>query len=276
MKRIPFISIVIPAYNAAKTIGNIILSLETQNFNDFELIIIDDGSIDETESIVREYAQKYTNINFFSQVNKGVSSARNAGFEKTSGDYVLFLDSDDKVSSHLLTTVYAKAQSGHFRDDLIIFSKKNVNFAGKIVSINQVPEMKSTIIDASIFNTLLKNNLLPTMYNKVVKKEFIKSIRFKNLSVGEDFQFVLDIIQLKPLTAFINTVLYTYDLESNDSIMQKYNSNRLQNFIMQKPQLEKIVASLANSEAEREQVVDAINLDTLNRVITNTFRKRGG
>lgn len=276
MNKLPFLSIIIPAYNAANTIERLIVVLENQDFDDYELIIVNDGSTDSTESIVRGCTRKYSNITIISQINKGVSSARNTGMKQANGEYLLFLDSDDEISDVLLKTVFQKAKLGRFKDDLIVFGKENVDSTGKIVSVNIVPDTDSTKINAKIFDEILKNNLLPTMYNKVVKRTFVSKLQFKKLTVGEDFQFVLDLIERIPTISMISATLYAYDLESSGSIMQSYNQDRLKNFMNQKSQIETIITKLSSSEIEKASVLENTYLDTLDRITTNVFRKNGG
>jgi glycosyltransferase involved in cell wall biosynthesis len=102
----PKVSIVIPAYNAAKELPETIETVLQQSFQDFELLIINDGSTDETESIGEQYSQQDQRIKLLSQHNQGVSSARNYGIQESVGEYIAFLDSDDlwkssKLAAHV-------------------------------------------------------------------------------------------------------------------------------------------------------------------------------
>ncbi|HAV4804452.1 TPA: glycosyltransferase, partial [Acinetobacter baumannii] len=93
------ISIIIPAYNASKTICKTLESLIKQNRSDFEVLIIDDGSTDDTYEICRDYINQKENFKLIKQKNKGVSSARNLGLRNASGDYIVFMDADDILSN---------------------------------------------------------------------------------------------------------------------------------------------------------------------------------
>ena len=92
----PFFSIVIPTYNRSGTIGPAINSCLDQTFQDFELLIIDDGSIDDTRDVVAEYISSDARVKYFFQSNAGGAAARNHGIDVSSGKYIAFLDSDDK------------------------------------------------------------------------------------------------------------------------------------------------------------------------------------
>lgn len=97
MDRLPVISIIIPAYNAEKTLKKCIKSVLRQTYKNYELIIVDDGSEDNTVAISDFYAERYSAVQVIHSENQGVSSARNLGMEKAIGDYILFLDADDRL-----------------------------------------------------------------------------------------------------------------------------------------------------------------------------------
>ncbi|MBA6381819.1 glycosyltransferase [Colwellia sp. BRX10-6] len=91
----PLISVVIPAYNCEQYLKATVLSIIEQTYNNIEIIIINDGSSDSTETISQKLVQRFFNVFYFKQVNSGVSSARNNGLTKCNGDYICFLDGDD-------------------------------------------------------------------------------------------------------------------------------------------------------------------------------------
>lgn len=98
-------SIVIPVYNGEKYIGECIESILNQSINEYEIIIVDDGSTDSTFSLCKEYVKNYRNIRLFHQENKGVVFARAKGAAMAKGEYLLFCDSDDKIYSKTLELI---------------------------------------------------------------------------------------------------------------------------------------------------------------------------
>ena len=96
-------SVIIPVYNVEDQLKRCVDSFIHQTFNDFELILVDDGSTDRSGEICDWYSKHYTNIETIHQINSGVSSARNAGLDAANGKYIVFADSDDFVSNDLLT-----------------------------------------------------------------------------------------------------------------------------------------------------------------------------
>lgn len=91
------VSVIIPVYNVEKYLESCLESIKSQTFTDYELILINDGSTDESFAIMRRYAERDARIRIISQSNRGVSAARNLGLSVAEGDYVLFVDSDDTI-----------------------------------------------------------------------------------------------------------------------------------------------------------------------------------
>jgi glycosyltransferase involved in cell wall biosynthesis len=106
----PYFSVIIPTYNNADRLPEAVNSILNQDFEGWELIIIDDGSEDNTEEILTPFLAD-NRIIYYKQVNKGVTSARNAGAKRASGDYITFLDSDDKVTSNWLSDFFELSES---------------------------------------------------------------------------------------------------------------------------------------------------------------------
>src|SRR5688572_13630116 len=98
----PSISIIIPAYNAAATIAETIESLLSQNFKDWEAVVVDDGSTDQTVNIIKGYTKTDTRIQLISQPNVGLAGARNTGIKHAHFEWILFLDADDWISDNFL------------------------------------------------------------------------------------------------------------------------------------------------------------------------------
>lgn len=119
----PLISVIIPVYNAAYTLPRCVDSILSQTFSDFEILLINDGSSDNSGNICDDYARRDKRIRVFHKLNGGVSSARNVGIEHSRGEWVVFIDSDDWLDS----TSYERIIS-HLKGDLVFFS--NYEHAG--------------------------------------------------------------------------------------------------------------------------------------------------
>lgn len=125
----PLFSIVIPTFNRAHTIGNTLKSVYAQSFRDFEVIVVDDGSVDNTSEAVQQYIQE-NHLTYLFKENGGVATARNTGASKASGDYLIFLDSDDTVSDTWLQDYAHVLESA--RHDLIYCSIRRLYPDGRV------------------------------------------------------------------------------------------------------------------------------------------------
>lgn len=123
------LSIIVPIYNVAPYLRKCVDSLIAQDFSDYEIILVDDGSPDECPQICDEYAEKYDNIRVVHQENAGLSAARNSGINVATGDYIMFVDSDDYLQPNVLGTLMEQVE----RDDLDVlrFRYQNVRESGE-------------------------------------------------------------------------------------------------------------------------------------------------
>ncbi len=144
------VSIIIPVYNTAKYLADCIKSVIEQTLNDIEIIIINDGSTDQSEKIIKTFCQKDNRIIYIYQNNTGVSCVRNKGIEFANGEYIFFLDSDDLIGKHFLENLYNTAKTNNSE---IVITKPNL--------YNNLDTSKpSTLITHAGFYNLkfLKNN----------------------------------------------------------------------------------------------------------------------
>lgn len=107
------ISVIVPVYNVSQYLRKCIDSILEQDYKNFEIILINDGSTDDSEKICDEYAEKYTNINVYHQKNRGLSSARNYGMSKATGKYLAFVDSDDFVMKDFLSSMHSNLKNNN-------------------------------------------------------------------------------------------------------------------------------------------------------------------
>lgn len=121
----PKISVIVPVYNAEKTISKCIQSLLEQTFQEFELILVNDGSKDNSLQLLKEFEEHHSNFKVIDQVNGGASIARNTGLDAASGDYIVFVDIDDYLDSDYLDVLYQEiVKTGN---DIVISSLRMVD-----------------------------------------------------------------------------------------------------------------------------------------------------
>ena len=219
----PLVSIIVPVYNAEIYISRCIESILKQSFSSFELILIDDGSKDQSLRICLKYKQLDNRIKVYTKQNNGVSSARNLGIEKSVGKYLLFIDADDTI-----------------REDTIM---SNLNFMNipidadiieypAIFNYNSEREKKIIPKDNNIERN--KYNIYKYFYlcnrysvwSFFIKKEIIKNIRFnEKIRIGEDILFLYKIILNVNCIASSSKGCYYYHY-NNDSAMHKLNKKQ--------------------------------------------------
>ncbi|MBQ9181616.1 MAG: glycosyltransferase [Bacilli bacterium] len=125
MKRFDGVSVIVPIYNVEKYLDKCVESLLDQTIDNYEVLLIDDGSTDNSPKMCDEYAKKYKDkIKVFHKKNGGLSDARNYGIDKASGEYLMFVDSDDWVSSNFVELPYKKAKEGY---DIVSFDAISIN-----------------------------------------------------------------------------------------------------------------------------------------------------
>lgn len=221
-------SIIMPAYNEENKISNAIKSILNQTYKNFELIIINDGSTDNTLKIINQYKGK--NIKVINQKNLGVSAARNAGIKESQGNYILFIDADDYIDNDLLINLVKtiKNNKNHWIYFKMIKEFKNKK---KYSDIYENYQNKSLKINDCI-SELIISELINSPWGKVYKREIIakNEILFNDsLLIAEDLLFNLDYAKNVDCIYFSDIGYYHYDGNVENSITasldyDKYNS----------------------------------------------------
>lgn len=214
----PFFSIILPVYNVEKFIIKCIDSILSQTYKNYEIIIVDDGSKDQTLQIINEnyFDQR---IKIFTKENGGLSDARNYGLNKASGKYVWFVDSDDYIPKiNALELIYDKIkQSQSDNIDLIAFNME-IKFEGdkrEDYVLNNVIKLVSTI---DTFQYIENYNCFPfNVPTQCYRRDFLldNKFKFKKGIFFEDIYLNLDIYAYKAKMIGINEALYTYFRRSN-------------------------------------------------------------
>ncbi len=223
----PRFSIIIPVYNTEKYLRQCIESILKQDFSDFELWLIDDGSTDNSGSICDSYRDCDNRVKVVHKTNAGVSSARNVGIEKANGEYVLFIDSDDYLKPHALVTFYnslnifpdAEYIKGNFY--LLIDGKNELESiwkSGRSRYANRLltgEEMLTKILKTEFFT-----------HNSLYKRQFLEehNLRFnEELTMLEDVVFLIRFCSFAKKCVFQPTETLTYRFSENSLLRGKWN-----------------------------------------------------
>ncbi len=206
------ISVIIPVYNAEKTIGNIINKLITQKYKNIEIVAINDGSVDSSLEILRKFAKKDARVVVINQKNAGASAARNAGIKKAAGKFITFIDSDDDISDEL---IYELARHAKGDTDFVVCG---MNIGNKnIVAPNMYVEGKSLIVNY-VLKSLLTKNLLYGPCCKLFRRTSVidNKVTFpEDVNYGEDTVFVLNYLSHAANLIIIGRSLYGYNFQSS-------------------------------------------------------------
>jgi glycosyltransferase involved in cell wall biosynthesis len=223
-----FLSIVIPAFNAANHIKRTIQSIGEQSNNDLEIIIVDDGSLDHTASIAENFLKdlRIETYQIIRKANGGVSSARNVGMEASKGDYTLFLDADDYIEPSLVECLYEVTQTDY--PDTISWVFESVSDNGNIITNYfervQARSGKRSGIDM-LHENLIENSMWLWTGNIAYNRNFLISNHRKyseGCTSGEDTEFILVSLALAKDSVFIKQTL-SYYVEREGSITNSYN-----------------------------------------------------
>lgn len=209
------LSIVVPVYNVEKYLSKCLDSLLDQNIqNDqYEIIVVNDGSTDSSGDIAKCYADSNSNITLINQENKGLSGARNTGIDAASGEYVWFVDSDDFIERNILNGLVRKMRDDDL--DVLRFDYQNINEEGVIVYPNKNPKRHSDYSD-SITNgsDFLANRLGLACYvcMFIIKTTLLKhnSIYFTEGIYFEDSEWTPRVLYAAPRVSSTTQVVYNY------------------------------------------------------------------
>lgn len=185
------ISIIVPVYNAEKYLGETIQSIMNQDYHDFELILINDGSKDRSLDICNEFAQKYSQIRVINQKNSGVSAARNRGLAEAKGEFIAFADADDLLEKDMLS-VLIKCANEHGAD--VVSCGAGLVEDGKIVKEEYgTNTLKTYDMNEALKFFLIGDKVNIGVWTKLFKKELISDITFsEDKKINEDKLFIFD------------------------------------------------------------------------------------
>lgn len=220
----PLISIIVPAYNSEASICRCVESILQQTFENLELIIINDGSTDNTE----ELCLKYTNdsrVRLINKQNGGVSSARNRGIEEAAADYIIFADSDDyfvPTTCEILINAMMKNQSDFCLAGFNLMIEGNQ--VAEFIPSSGIQNRSYTINDLKdVFGYIYISNLFNSPWAKCYKKALIQSEFNANYSLGEDLLFNLEYLKNCKSIYVSDKPVYNYCFLQSNSLSNKFS-----------------------------------------------------
>lgn len=269
----PLISICIPAFNAEKTLVRCVSSVLEQEHENYEVIIVDDGSVDNTPNICSDLAANYANVIVFHQENRGPTAARGKAVSKAKGQYVLFLDQDDKLEPNSLQLLSrAIEETGA---DVIFFDFAVLDFAGnKIPQPEFFPDTTAEINRISKNTALVKfltNSRLGLMFIHIVKTD-LANAAFKRTEVphvlyGEDTITNISLYSITETFAYLRALIYLHIETSGSSSDKRDPEKRWMDAQETVKAVREFSLKVSLNEEMRAEVERGISTDAAMRVI---------
>lgn len=219
------ISVIVPVYNSQDYLDRCVRSILNQSYRDFELLLVNDGSTDSSGIMCDKYAEEDSRVSVIHKLNGGVSSARNAGLDKATGEYITFVDSDDYVSETMLFDLHSCCADSH---DMVAGSLKMISETGETDFCMDDSQSDA----ASLFEAYLSEKFPRICLNGPCVKLFRKDItdryhiRFdSNMSLGEDTVFVTEYLSHCKKIKTTNKILYYYMRDNEASLYSRFREN---------------------------------------------------
>lgn len=224
------VSIIIPIFNAERTLEKCLNSVLNQKYSNFEVFLVNDGSVDNSSSICKRYSKKDSRFKYIEKKNGGVSSARNLALDKCKGSYVSYIDADDYINPYFLK--YAMDLFKSTQSDIFICNFNFVNDSKKAQNVNFNAESNDVkIINKEDFLIKLVDGsgIGSGCANKIYKIGILKDIRFKEVAVAEDLYYNFEISKNNNDLKIVYSTqkLYNYYLNNNSVMHGKFLKKNL-------------------------------------------------
>ena len=202
------ISVIVPVYNTEKYLERCINSILHQTYKNIELILVDDGSTDNSSTICDEYAKQDYRVKVIHKKNGGLSSARNAGLDIAIGDYIGFIDSDDYISEKMYESLYKAIEGKNNSISNVMFVRV---FSDGYIASSTVPHNKSEIIlKEKYIEELLLHKGDASVCSKLFPRKLLIGKKFKEGKLNEDLLFMFSILKEIKNINFVGEIGYYY------------------------------------------------------------------
>ncbi|MBQ3309624.1 glycosyltransferase [Candidatus Saccharibacteria bacterium] len=227
-KREPLVSVIVPVYNVEKYLRRCLDSIIEQTYKNIEIILVDDGSTDKSGEICDEYKKKDERITVIHQLNNGVSETRNVGIRNSSGEYIMFIDSDDfvlrKYVRALVDAVISSEAEVAQCEVAIIRENETAKRLERDITKSQI-----RIIDGleAVKMMLYQDTITSSLWGKIIKKSLFNHVNFPKVNMHEDLYVLYFLLKKAKRVVIINKVLYVYMLRKNSLIHSDFSKSTL-------------------------------------------------
>ena len=212
------ISVIVPVYNVAQYLEKSIASIQQQTYQNLEIILVDDGSTDESGRLCEQIAEQDERVLVYHKDNEGLSQARNDGLKQAHGDYVIFIDSDDYIHPEMIASLYQQLVN----EDADVSSCGVMNVYANSESPQTEKQDDYFVCETETFlrEYLIGEKIPGTICNKLIKKEIAIQLTFPKGLIYEDAYYHFDLIKVAKKYV-VNTKPYYYYFHRGDSITTK-------------------------------------------------------
>lgn len=270
------LSIIIPVYNVATYLSRCLDSLlQQEESTQCELILVNDGSTDQSLALCQKYQREYQNITVIDQANAGVGQARNVGLRAANGEYVYFVDPDDYVEPGLLKTIFKQ----ELQVDVLMFGYWDEIEGQKSSAKDKVFNKNETLTRTQFlqqFADLFATEMLYTLWNKLYKRSFLieQKLSFGQAPMGQDIRFNLEVYEALTSAKIMTEQYYHYILERVGSSTTRYRANR---FALKLEELTLLKRFLKTNDIYNEMLINQIRknilMDSCNHIYLSDLAK---
>ncbi len=217
------VSVIVPIYNSERTLSRCVKSILSQSYENLEVILVNDGSTDDSLEICKKFRQKDNRIVIINKKNVGVSAARNTGLSVANGEFIQFVDADDYINFDMTRCLVDNLEKSNA--DLAICGYNRVRCGDFIKKSPDNFYSNSLFAFKTCFERLYKGAFFNAPWNKLYRKDKIKTLFDENLSIGEDLLFNLSYTSNCDKIVVISDALYNYNVSAQESLASRYDEN---------------------------------------------------
>lgn len=261
----PYLSIIVPIYNKAGYLDECVNSILAQTFKDFELILVNDGSRDNSGEICEKFKLADDRVTVIHQTNQGVSAARNAGLDCSTGKYIGFVDADDILDADMYESLLKNADD-HKADISICgvkrVSPKKIHYTGNDGTTRFFNTEEGVIAQ-------FRGEILMSNYEKIFLRETVKDIRFQP-ALFEDTYYNFEALKAAKKTVYEKTVRYNYMIRDNSHSLAPFNQKYMNMLILTKRMITDCERDAPHLKEEAEGFDFNTNIMVLNMILTES------
>lgn len=222
MNNSKLVSIIIPVYNIEKYVQKCIESVIEQTYKNIEILVIDDGSIDNSSTICKDMAKKDSRIKVYNKINGGLSDARNYGIKKAKGEYLFFIDGDDYIANDCIEVLLKSL----IKEKSDIATTQFIRFYEKDKPISVEGHYKTYDTSEALEMLMYQNNCTTSAWGKIYKKELFNQIKYPKGKICEDLPTTYKLFAASKRITIGTHKKYFYLQRENSIIRSKFNSKR--------------------------------------------------